>query len=414
MAVALLELSRNRLASWGRASDRRPPILHAVLLVIGAWAVVFELLRFVGLVSSQPANNDYRVFYLAAEAGIRWGWPHMYDPSRLQELNASFALPVSSDISPLYTYLSPPLLAWLIATLVPLPFTVGFCIWAALNAGALGAACRLVFGHSRTVWIAVFLGSLAIWPSALAIERGQPELVLYALVIASWWCADRGHQRSAGLLLGIAGCLKPPAIVLLPAIFLLCGRGRAALWWLVTMVAAAAIFSVVLGPVGIGTYLGVTAWAASDPNFTATPFFSPFGSRTSLLVGQAMFAAAALVGAWINRRSLRRAVAIGIVGSVMSAVHLHEYDYVGLVVAAWLAVDRSPLSVANIAWLSVGVICAQLPAIGIRLPILVWEPLWLLFLTLPVGLTPTVIRIFERTLVKVTARKLQPNLSTSS
>jgi len=236
-----------------------------------------------------------------------------------------------------------------------------------------------VFGRSRSAWTLAFLSSLALWPAAFAIERGQPELLLYALVVASWWCAQRGHQRWAGVLLGLASCIKPQDVILLPAVFFICGFRLTALWWLAATGVAVALFAAALGPTGIGTYGGVMAWAASDPSFTATPLLSPFGPRASLLVGQAVFAAIALIGVWLNRRSLRVALAIGIVGTLTSAVHLHEYDYVGLVVSAWLAIDGS-MSLDDIVWIGTGIVSGQLPAIGIRAAILIWLPLSLGFL----------------------------------
>lgn len=362
-------------------SKHLPATQWAVLIVVAAWAAAFEVWRFIGIVVFQPGNTDYRLYYLAAQAGARWGWENMYDPSRLQLLNGALATAGSQDISRLYTYLNPPLIAWLIALAAPLPYAVGLCLWTALNIAAMIVACRVVFARSRSVWIAVLLASIAVWPTAFAIERGQPELLLYSLVVGSWWCAERGSERWAGVLLGLAGCLKPQSLVLLPAVFLICGFRRTALWWLTTSVGALAVFAFVLGPTGIGTYLGVTAWSASDPSFTSSPFLSPFGSRFSLLVGQGVFATATLAGAWLNRRSLRLALAIGIVGTLTSAIHLHEYDYVGLVVAAWLATDQS-VSVLEVGWLAIGLICAQLPAIGIRSPILIWQPIWLVFLCL--------------------------------
>jgi Glycosyltransferase family 87 len=356
-----------------------PPLQLAIPIVVAAWAVVFEGWRFVTMVQSQPANNDYRLFFLAAKAGVTWGWPHMYDPARLALLNQSFGTFGSSDISPLYTYLNPPLLAWLIAIVTPLPFAVGLYIWTALNILALGAACGLMFGRTRSTWALAFLGSLAVWPTAFAIERGQPELLFYALVVASWWCVQRGQQRWAGVLLGLAGCLKPQDMILLPAVYLICGFPRTMLWWLATTAFAVGVFAAVLGPTGMGTYLGVMERAASEPNFTAAPFISPFGTPFSLLVGQGLLVAIALFGVWMNRRSLRVALAIGIVGTLTSAVHLHEYDYVGLIVAAWLATE-GPVSALDLAWIGAGILSAQLPAIGIRTAILIWQPLWLGFL----------------------------------
>lgn len=380
-AAMSLTLRAVRRPIPGSFADSLPPLRLAIPIVVAAWAVVFEAWRYLSIVRTQPGNEDYRVFYLAAKVGLTWGWGHMYDPSRLQALNSGFGAVGSSEISPLYTYVNPPLLAWLIAPLTPLPFSLGLLVWTAMNVCALVVASRLVFGHNRTVWALAVLGSLAVWPTAFAIERGQPELLLYALVVGAWWCARRGHERWAGVILGLAGCLKPSDILFLPLVFLICGYRRTALWWLATSAAALAVFAAALGPIGLGTYLGVSAWSASDPNFTSTPFLSPFGPRLSLLVGQGIFAALAVAGVWLNRRSLRLAIAIGIVGTLSSAVHLHEYDYVGLVFAAWFVID-GPISIAAMAWLATGIICLQLPAIGIRTAILVWQPIWLAFLAL--------------------------------
>jgi len=65
----------------------------------------------------------------------------------------------------------------------------------------------------------------------------------------------------------------------------------------------------------------------------------------------------------------------------VSAIHLHEYDYVGLLVAAWLALGE-PTSAVEVAWLAIGIVCAQLPSIGVRLPIVFWQPVWLVMLSL--------------------------------
>ena len=170
-------------------------------------------------------------------------------------------------------------------------------------------------------------------------------------------------------------------VALLPAVLLLCGFWRSAAYWLATTVALWAAFALVLGASGMGTYLAVLAWAASDPSYTATPAFAPFGPRMSLIAGQAAIAAVALGAVWRQRRTWNVAFALGLLGTAMSAIHVHEYDYVGLVVAAWLALS-APTSALEFAWMAIGVVCLQVPLIGMRLPILFWQPVWLLMLSL--------------------------------
>src|SRR5438132_11080483 len=125
MATAMISLALRRpslpQAVRRGPSNRLPPLRIAIPIVVAAWAVLFEAWRFVGTVSTQPGNNDFRVFYLAAEAGATWGWPHMYDPSKLELLNQTFGVVGSANIAPLYTYRNLPLLAWLIAVMTPLP-----------------------------------------------------------------------------------------------------------------------------------------------------------------------------------------------------------------------------------------------------------------------------------------------------
>jgi len=345
------------------------------------WAIAFEIPRFVGLVESDPGLNDFRLFYLVAQAGLKWGWSSMYDPARLHELGLALGRPADAVINAAYAYEYSPLLAWLVAPLTILSLPAAFYIWTAVNIAALVAAWWLASPGAGFARLAVLLVSLAIWPTVFAFERGQPVFITFALATGCWWMASSRREVWAGVLLALAWAIKPQDVTLLPVVLVLCGLWRAAAWWLLTTAALSAIFALTLGPTGIGTYLAVLAWSASDPNYTSSTLITPFGSFATLLVAQAAFAVVALAGVWRHRRSLRLAFAIGIVGTLVSAIHLHEYDYVGLVFAAWLALGE-PTSAVEIAWLAIGIVCAQLPSIGVRLPIVFWQPVWLVMLSL--------------------------------
>jgi Glycosyltransferase family 87 len=364
------------------ASDRRslPPLRVAIPAVIGAWALVLELPRFVGMVRHDPAVTDFRLFYAAAQVGRIWGWSDIYDPARLHSALLPFGQ-ADSVITADFTYANPPLLALIAAPLTALPLPAAFYIWTAINIAAFATAWLMACPSSGLGRVAILLVSLALWPTIFSIERGQPVLIVYALAIGCWWMAARRREVEAGILLALALAIKPQDVALLPAVLFLCGFRRAAAWWLLTTTALWAGFALLIGPNGLGAYLGAIAWAASGPGYTASPLTAPLGPAASLLAGQILFAALALAGVWRQRRSWRVAFAIGLVGTMVSAVHLHEYDYVGLIVAAWLALGE-PTSVIELAWLAIGIVCAQLPAIGIRLPILLWQPVWLAMLAL--------------------------------
>lgn len=357
-----------------------PPLRLAIPAVAAAWGVLFEVPRLAGLVDHDPAANDFRLFYVAAEAGAQHGWARMYDPHWLQQLSLAFA--GSPPITAAYTYDFPPLLAWLVIPLTLMPLAAAFYVWAGVGVAALAGASRLAFPGDPFRWLTALLVTLALWPTVFAVERGQPDLLVYALAIASWWLADRRRDRWAGVVLGVGWAIKPQLLLLLPLVFLFSRHARATAWWLATTAALGAVFVLVLGRDGVAAYLSALEWAASDPAFAAPPIFAPLGPSLSLLVGQGIVGAIALGGAWRHRSSLRVAFAIGLVGTLASAVHLHEYDYVGLVVAAWLLFSAGGVSALELGWLGVGVVCGQLTAVGIRWPIVLWTPVWLVLLTL--------------------------------
>jgi hypothetical protein len=365
--------------------QRLPPLGVASAAVIGAWCLVFEITRFVGLVRSDPAANDFRLFYLAAQVGQKWGWSHIYDPDKLQALTQVFG-PGDRAIIPSYTYDNPPLLALMVAPLAAMPLLAAFVIWTVINVAAGVGAWWLASPGVGFARIAILLCTLALWPVVFSLERGQPVLITYALAIGSWWMAARRREIEAGVLLALATAIKPQDVALLPAVFVFGGFLRAAAYWLAATAALWAFFALVVGATGFGTYLAVLDWAASGPGFTATPLIEPFGPRTSLLVGEGVFLAIALVGMWRQRRSWNLIFAIGLVATLVCSIHIHDYDYVGLAVAAWL-VFREPGSRAENAWLALGILCVQGPAIGIRVPIVIWQSLWLLILAFRHALT---------------------------
>jgi hypothetical protein len=358
----------------------RPQLRLAVPAVIGLCALALEIPRFISLVMLDPAANDFRLFYVAAEAGLRWGWSHAYDPGLLRQLSLAFG-PADTVIVPGYTYVNPPLLAWIIAPLTVLPLTAAFCIWAAISIAALVAAWMLASPGSGFARVVVLLGSLAIWPTVYSLERGQPVLVTYALAVGCWWMAARRHEVQAGILLALAWAFKPQDVALLPLVLLLCGFRLAVASWLLTSAALWVVFVLVLGATGMGTYLAVLVWAASEPSSSEETLAALFGPGVPILLTQTAIALAALVAVWRQRRTWNLAFAIGLLGSAMFAIHLHTYDFVGVVVAAWLAL-REPTSAVEFAWLAIGVVCAQLLSIGPRAPMVLWEPVWLLMLSL--------------------------------
>jgi uncharacterized protein (TIGR03382 family) len=90
---------------------------------------------------------------------------------------------------------------------------------------------------------------------------------------------------------------------------------------------------------------------------------------------------AALSLAWLRRDRLDLVFALGLVGTTASATYLHEDDVAILVLAAWIVLRAQPSLVQRV-WLLVGIAAAQFIAIGLPLPMLLWEPLWIALLGL--------------------------------
>ncbi len=352
---------------------RLPPLPLAIVAVVSVWALVFEVPRFAGLVSANAGANDFRLFYIAAEAGLRWGWSHMYDPHLLDVLSAR--LGEGEDIKSAYTYANPPLVAWIAVPLTALPLGVAFHVWAALNIAALVAAWWLAAPGRGFARVTVLLASLAIWPMVYALERGQPVLLVFAFAIGAWWMASRNRQVEAGILLALGCAIKPQDLVLLPIVFVLCGFKRAALWWLFASTVLWAIFAFVIGADGLGTYLGILAWVQTNPQHLADTYAILVGPGAATIASAALVALT-LVAVWRQRRSWDIAFALGLLGTVMAGVHVHEYDYVGLVVAGWMVL-RHPNSAVELTWIGLGVITVQVLSVGNRLPVLLWQPIWL-------------------------------------
>jgi glycosyl transferase family 87 len=109
-----------------------------------------------------------------------------------------------------------------------LPITVAFYVSTAIDLAAMIDAWRMPVQGSRFVSGVVLLGSISIGPTLCSLERGQPVLLTYALVVGCWLMAARKREIEAGVLLGLGWALKPQDLALLPLVLVVCGHGRAA------------------------------------------------------------------------------------------------------------------------------------------------------------------------------------------
>lgn len=80
MATALL-IAASLRAPWQRITARlrlsahRPPLWLATATVAAGWVAAFALIGGVALFIQSPIHKDFLIFYVAAEAGLKYGWP---------------------------------------------------------------------------------------------------------------------------------------------------------------------------------------------------------------------------------------------------------------------------------------------------------------------------------------------------
>ncbi len=357
------------------SQSARPPLWLAAAAVAAGWGAAYDVGRWVAGFVTFPAHEDVRIYYVAAQAGLRYGWSTIYDIPTLRSLSTGFG-GGQTNIDSSATYVSPPLLAGLFAPLTALPEPVAYAVWAALSLGGLIWMWHIAAPYSGLAKVALLVLALALWPVLDAFYRGQPVLVLLALVAGAWWLADRDRPLAAGVALAVATALKPQVVYLVPLALLISGRYRVVLGWAAACVVLAVAFVVALGQSGLQSWWQTFQLVETNGEhayFTLAYLFG-FGPLTYSLL--AVLGVAALAIAWRRRHDLEMVFAVGLLGSLAVSVHLHLYDYTTVVLAAWLVLRTAP-PLWHRLWLLAGVVTMQALALGFPAPQLIWDAGWL-------------------------------------
>jgi hypothetical protein len=361
---------------------RLPPLWLAGSTVASAIVVIFGVARWIDHFTADPNAEDYRLHAIAARIGLTDGWSHIYDIA-LQKAASAGLGPIDS----MHVFVSPPPSAWMVVPLAWLPISTGFLIWTLLSLAAFVAAAWLVCPGPRLVRVTLVLVSLGLWPVHYQFWLGQWTAATLALLALSWWLLERDRWGLSGIALALAFSLKPQDCLLVPVALLVSGRWRPVAGFALTGAVLGGLSLASLGPAGIAAWLDDLAVVRADP-FNAPMTYSYIFGHDLVATGvEVALGAVALGLAWFRRERLDLVFALGIAGTVASAAYLHEDDIAILVLAAWIVLRAGP-SVAQRIWLLVGVAAAQLIAIGMPIPMLLWEPAWLALLGLEPRLKP--------------------------
>lgn len=361
-------------------ANNRPPLWLASTLVATFWGTLYDLGRTTTLFILNPFHIDFRVFYVAGQAGLERGWTAVYDLQALRSLSSGFPA-TERFIDPSTAYVSPPVLAWIVAPLTALPLPAAYVLWTAISLAALVGAWYLAAPYGGLAKLSLLLLALSLWPVMDCLYLGQPSLDVLALTALAWWLCARDRTIAAGLALALAMAMKPHIVILVPVALLVSGRYRVFAAWAAGMAVLAAASVVAIGPSGMASWWRAVVYLQSDVGhyfFTMAQFF---GRGPVTYGAEALLAVLALVVAWRRRSELEMVFAAGLLGSIASAFHIHQDDFSLLILAAWLVLRTAP-PLWHRWWLLSGVVTMQLVTLSVPVPQLIWDVVWLAILAL--------------------------------
>jgi Glycosyltransferase family 87 len=377
-----------------RSATRLPPVWLSASALAAAITVVFGVLRWIDHFQTDPAAQDLSLHQVAARIGLAHGWSHIYDIELQRQ--AAAGLSPQLVIDSMHLFISPPPTAWMLAPLAGQPPAVSYLLWTVISVAALIGAGWLVIPGPTLPRLTVILVSLAIYPMHYEFWQGQTVVATLALLGLSYWLLERDRWIWCGLAMAAAFCFKPQDALLVPVALLVSGRWRPVAVFAAAGLLIALVFAASLGTSGIASWLGDLSIVHADPHNAALAYSFVFGQGPLASFVEALLGVGALALAWSRRDRLDLVFCLGLVGTTMSAPYLHEHDISILVLGAWIVLGARPSAVQRV-WLLMGIVAAQVIAIGQPIPMLLWEPLWMVLLALEPRLSQTVARQAART-----------------
>jgi hypothetical protein len=295
---------------------------------------------------------DFHTYLAAANVGLHHGWQYIYDQplvavAQKQLVPSQWAQP----------FLSPPSVAWLVAPLSPLPYSIASGMWAAFTFGALALALAWSgVGSGVSRWVAV-IGALAPWWVVHAVNVGQVVPLVAAGVVIACRLLRADRDTVAGIALALI-FLKPNAAMLVPFALLVAGRYRAFATWLGAGAVLFLIALLLLGTQGLSAY--VTQLLGPLPSGAdALTLKGALGATGAVAMGlRVLTVGAVLATAFRLRGTPGLVIPVGIIGSLVVSPYLHASDLCLLAAAGWMIWEERPV----LAWrvpLAVGWVLAS-------------------------------------------------------
>jgi hypothetical protein len=323
----------------------------------------------------EPLGIDYHTYKAAAVIGLKEGWSEIYDQAAVAV--AQIQLDPGEVSQP---FLSPPTVAWLVAPLVALPYSLSYYVWAILTLVAYTAAIAWSTSSRGLMrWILV-AAAVSPWWVLEAFRVGQVVPLVAVGMALSWRLLRENRNVAAGLALSLL-LLKPNTAFLAPFAVLAAGRVRA--FAALTAVGAVLVVAALLLVGGDGAFDYWSQLTGSLPTgadaLTLERALGLHGLAITLLRG--LIILAVLIAAYRLRDSPGLVLVAGILGSLVAVPYLHASDFCLLAVAAVIVWEERP----TLAWrvpLAVGWLLTG-PYVGLLrfgLPLQRWPLVELAFL----------------------------------
>jgi Glycosyltransferase family 87 len=302
-----------------------------------AFAAILIAIALNFLNRHEPVGIDFHTYEAAARVGLERGWSDIYDQSVVA---VEQKMLVPDEVA--QPFLSPPTVAWLAATLEPVPYQASFYIWATLTLVAFaGALAWSSNSRGAERWILV-AAAIAPWWVLEAVRVGQVVPLVAAGLAVSWRLMREDRNVAAGLALSLL-LLKPNTAFVVPFAVLAAGRLRA----FATLVAVGAVLAVValltVGGDGAFDYWSQLTGSLPTGGDSLT-LERALGFRGPVVtVLRVVIIVVVLVAAWRLRRSPGSVLVVGILGSLVAVPYLHASDLCLLVTAALIVWEERPV-----------------------------------------------------------------------
>jgi len=300
------------------AEDSRPQIDWRILIVqvLFAAGVAYAVAR---QAIGSHAIPDFAMF---------WGSHHIASPYDWRALSRFLGEKIA-----IFPY--PPTFVLMTEPWAPLPLAAAYYVWVAFSASMLVLALWRLEAPLVLAVPAVFLAGV----------NGQTSLLIGAALFAG--AALSSRPWLAGVLIGVAACIKPQAVILVPIVFLAAGQWRVLIS---TGLTGLALMGAATLAYGWRIWLD---WLQLLPTVVSSTD-AAFADRILALPGLWKLAALAvgIVGAWVAaRRGQRRlAMMIAVAATLLGSLHSLDYDAAILAPFALTAVlDGSWIALAYVA-----------------------------------------------------------------